>query len=325
MTDEVTTCGCGNLVSQPCPADSKCRSGPRQVPDGPSKKNSKRSRYERPRRAPAPRTKRLEDILLTAHRYRVVDREIVQLLHFTEGGHTSAQHVLTQCWWSGFLDKLRNRPRNARDVYFVSGRARHGPQLLDGLLGEEAVRRRLQRPPEIEHALAVNRFRARVELSCREHCLSVENWMDELDLAALAREGVVPDASFQLLRREDGHDRRAGFLLEAELAPVSRQHWHSRFAKYAHFYCSGQYEAVFGLRSFRVLVVTAARGRQPLSIVEEAERLNFTPLRLTTWEEVRAVRPQDVLTAPIWRKPFDNEQGSLYTSFANHIPAGGEK
>lgn len=318
MTNEVTDYGCGNLISQPYAPDSKSGAWGRRQSDRPSKNEKRAARYERPRRARIPGTRRLEDILLTAQRYRVVDREIIQLLHFTDGGHTLAQSVLTQCWWAGFLDKLRNRPRNARDVYFVSGRAGRGLQLLDDLLGEEAVRRRLKRPPAIDHALAVNRLRARIEVSCRKHGLSVENWMDELDLAGFAREGIVPDASFQILRREEGHDRRAGFFLEAELAPVSRQHWHDRFAKYASFYRSGGYEAAFGLRSLRVLVVTRGHGRQQLSILEEAERLNFTPLRLTTYEEVRETQPGSLLTAPLWRKPFDNERGSLYSALPNY-------
>lgn len=310
MKSEVTECGCGNVETQPHDSDSKSGTCVQVQGPAPSKKE-KRSRYQRAGRVRTPGTRRLDGILLTTHRYRLVDREIIQLLHFTEGGKASTQRVLTQCWASGFLDKLRNRPINSRDVYFISGRARHGLRRLSNLVGEDAAKERLQRPTTIDHALALNNLRARIELSSRRLGLDIDGWRDELDLAELAADGLVPDASFQLVRRENGRDRRAGFLVEAELTPVSRKHWHRRLANYTSFYRS-KYEAVFGSRSLRLLVVTRGTGRQPLSILEEAQGLGFTPLRLTTWEEVRQASPASLLTAPIWRKPFDDEQSPLY-------------
>ncbi len=313
MSEADASRGCRSLTPQPHLSDSKSGLNDTVSADIPSKKE-RVSRYERPRGATPRNASRLDSLLLTTWQYRVVTREIVQTRLFSEGASTSAKRILTQSWRSGSLDKLRDRPINAKDVYFLSGRARHGLRRLYELLGEDVVRRRLKRPPRLDHALAVNNFRARTEVSSRDQGLLVEGWRDELDLADLAIEGVVPDASFTIQRLEDGQRRRAGFFLEAELAPVSRRHWQRRLSNYASFYYSHKYEAVFGLRSLRVLVVTAGGGRQPLSILEEGERLNFTPLRVTTWEQVQSTSAGALLGAPIWRKPFASNLCSLYST-----------
>ena len=67
-------------------------------------------------------------------------------------------------------------------------------------------------------------------------------------------------------------------------------------------------------RSFTAagIVITSGAGRQPLSIMEEAEQLQFTPVRVTTWEAVQDTGWQGVLHAPIWRKPHETEPGPLY-------------
>jgi len=214
---------------------------------------------------------------------------------------------MTAAWRSGFLDKLRDRPVNRPDVYFLSAGAPKGLALLEDILGDGATRNRLRRPPALEHALAVNEFRARLEYAAERSHLRVDAWKDELDLAELASEGIVPDASFQVVRPQGA---RAGFLVESELSPVSRRHWRSRLKKYAEFYYGRRkYEAVFGLRSLRLLVVTDG---PRLSILEEAERLEFTPLRLTTWGQVREVAPGELLSAPIWRKPLEADLVALY-------------
>ncbi|MGE3780258.1 MAG: replication-relaxation family protein [Pirellulaceae bacterium] len=249
---------------------------------------------------------------MTVLRYRVVDRETLQQRHFTSGGRTSTQRALTELWRSRHLDKLAKRAVNERDVYFLSRRAPRGLEVLGTLLGEDVPPSRLKRPPAIDHALAVNNFRARVEVAAPEHGLQLVDWRDELDLAVLASRGIVPDAFFQIRRSAAGTERRAGFFVEAELAPVSRRHWARRLSHYATFYYSQQYEAAFSLRSLRVLVITSGAGRQPLSIMEEAEQMQFTPVRVTTWEAVQRTGSQGVLHAPIWRKPRETEPGPLY-------------
>jgi hypothetical protein len=254
----------------------------------------------------------LEAILETVWRYRVVDRETVQLLHFTPGGRTAAQRVLTNLWRSRHLDKLGGRSVNERDVYFVSGRASHGLRVLSALLGEKVVRGRLKLPPRVEHALSVSRFRARLEVSARRHGLSVADWRDELDLANFAGEHLVPDAFFTVVRHDGGNRRVAGFFLEVELAAVSRRHWRSRLARYADFYYSGKYEKALGLPSLRVLAVVPHEGSQANAILDEATAAEFTPLRITTWDHVYEADRRGVLVEPIWRRPAESAPGALY-------------
>ena len=244
---------------------------------------------------------------MTTHSYRVVTMDTICARFFPDRARSFPQRLMTAAWRAGFLDKLRDRPVNRPDVYFLSPAAPRGLAVLEHFLGEEETRRRLKRPPALEHALAVNELRARLEYSAERSQLRVDAWKDELDLAELASEGIVPDASFQVVRPEGA---RAGFLVEAELSPVSRRHWRSRLKKYAEFYYARRkYEAVFGLRSLRLLVITDGLR---LSILEEAERLEFTPLRLTTWRQVRGAAPGELLSAPIWRKPLAADMVALY-------------
>ena len=142
--------------------------------------------------------------------------------------------------------------------------------------------------------------------------MGVDDWRDELDLAHLAGNGLVPDASFRVVRQEDGRDRSAGFLVEAELAPVSRSHWARRLQRYAEYYYSGSYEQTFGLRSLRLLIIVRGSGRQLRSILEEAERLRLTLTRATTWEQVAATGPESILFAPIWHQPAAETVHALY-------------
>ena len=298
--------GCGNHGSQPLGVDSKWTCAGTSSADGASRRNRRTSRYRRRDGVRRPGTRKLEEILLTVHRYRMVDREIIQLLHFTPAGKSAAQRALTNLWWSKHLDKLPGRPLNAKDVYMVSGRARRGMRVLEGLVGRDEARSRLQRFPAVEHALAVNHFRARVELSAKKHSMTVVRWDDELDLAQLAKEHIVPDAFFVLGRMVDGRERQAGFMLEMEIAPVSRTHWRRRLESYAQFYYSGTYRDQFGLSSLRLLVQVSTGGGHLRSITEEAERVGFTPIRVASSKAIAAC--PDLLASDVWWSPSGNQR-----------------
>lgn len=302
--------GCGNHSPQPhLSGSNSCSAGPGSA-GGPSRE-TRTSRYRRRDGVKRPGTRKLEEILLTVHRYRLVDREIVQLLHFTPKGRSAAQRALTNLWWSRHLDKLPGRALNDRDVYLLSGKASRGMKLLAGLVGPDEARSRLSRPPSIDHTLAVNNVRARVEVSARLHGFEVEDWQDELDLARLEPHHVVPDGFFVLSREVEGRRLRSGFFFEVELAPVSRSHWRQRLEAYAKFYYSHRYEEVFGLPSLRLLVVVPGVGRQQRSILEEAQAEGFTPARVTTAEELRR-DGVDLLESPIWCSPNAEDAASLF-------------
>jgi len=290
--------GCCKHSAQPPSPDSTSPLRRHQTAAEAPPSRGRHARYDRPRPRHLPRSKYLQPIVMTTHSYRVVTVDTICARFFPGRARSFPQRLMTAAWRAGFLDKLRDRPVNRPDVYFLSASAPRGLALLQDVLGDDAAHGRFKRPPAIDHALALNDFRARLEHSAELSGLSVDAWKDELDLAELASEGLVPDASFQLTRPEGA---RAGFLVEAELTHVSRRHWRVRLGRYAQFYYARQkYEAFFGLRSLRLLVITDGLR---LSILEEAERLEFTPLRLTTWAQVREASPGELLFAPIWRKP----------------------
>jgi hypothetical protein len=280
--------------------------------DGPSVRK-KLSRYIRPSPLVKVRlTQRRQALLRTTLEYRIINREIAQLRHYTPGGRSVAQRDLTLAWQGGYLGKVAGRVPNACDIYVVSPSSPRGLAILQDLLGAEEVKRRLRRPAALDHALAVNGLRARVEISARDLGFDLPRWLDELDMEDLAKGGIVPDAFFEILRQDGDHARRSGFCVEVEVDSVSRSHWQRRLDAYANFYVSGQYERQFRLRSFRLLVVTQRSDRQIQRLLADAADLNFGGVRVASWEVVRETPPAELLLAPIWQKPLVEEPVSLF-------------
>jgi hypothetical protein len=281
------------------------------IVDSPSKKMS---RYAKPSPVEAVRwTEHRRQLLLMTLQYRVINREIAQLRLYSPGARSQVQRDLTHLWRSGMLSKIPGRAPTECDVYELSRSSPRGLRQTKAMIGRDIVQRVLKRPPAVDHALAVNDLRARMEVSLSRHDFEVQRWLDEFDLNYLAAQGLTPDAFFEVARGDGGSRRRSAFFVEAELAVLSRPHWKRRLAAYHSFYYSGKYTETFdGLRSLRLLVVTNEGGRQAEVILSEAEAVSFTPLRLTTWQAFRLVPAGEVLTAPIWRKPLGEGAASLF-------------
>jgi hypothetical protein len=252
-------------------------------------------------------------LLLTALEYRVITREIAQLRLYSAGARSQVQRDLTHLWRSGILSKVPNRAPNACDIYELSRSSARGLRLAEAWLGPDAIRRRAKRPPAVDHALAVNDFRARVELSVHCSGFELETWQDEFDLNHLARYGITPDGFFEVTRLDGDNRRRSAFFVEVEVAPVSRSHWRRRLAAYHTFYYSGAYAEEFdGRRSLRLLVISGQEPGQLTKIVDEARASDFSPMRITSWPALRGTSPADVLKAPIWRFRRDDQAASLF-------------
>ena len=276
---------------------------------GPSRKMS---RYVRPSPPVTVRwTQHRRELLGMAVRYRLITREIAQLRLYTAGARSQVQRDLTHLWRSGIFSKVPSRSLNECDVYEVSRASPRGLREAEAVLGKDVVRERLKRPPALEHALAVNEFRARMEVSLGSNRFELVRWLDELELAYLNEEGLTPDGFFEAVREDESGPRRSAFFVEVEVASVSRMHWRKRLAAYHSFYYSGKYSEMFGgLRSLRLLTVTG-RNHQADALLEEAEAVGVTPLRLTTWDELRKVERSAVMTEEIWRRPRAEARGSL--------------
>jgi hypothetical protein len=280
------------------------------VVDSPSKKMS---RYARPSPfEPVRWTERRRQLLLLTLKYRVITREIAQLRLYTRGARSQVQRDLTHLWRTGILSKISGRASTACDVYEVSRASPRGLRHAEVILGKEALKERLRRPPALEHALMVNELRARLEVSFSAHGIDLTRWLDELDLSNLGGYGITPDGFAEAIREDRGRKRRSGFLVEVEVAPVSRAHWRKRLRSYRSFYYSGKYTEVFGLRSLRLLVVASGGDRQAAGILAEADVAGFSPLRLTTFQEIRNVAAEDIIWACLWRKAADQSMVSLF-------------
>jgi hypothetical protein len=289
------------------------------------------SRYTRPSPVePVRWTERRRQLLLLTLQYRVITREIAQLRLYTPGARSQVQRDLTHLWHSGILSKIPGRASTTCDVYELSRSSPRGLREAEAQAGRELVKQRLGRPPALEHALAVNEVRARLEASSLDHHFQLQRWLDELDLNHLAGHGITPDAFFEVVRRDEKERRRSAFFLETELATVSRPHWRRRLMAYRSFYYSGRYAEIFGgLRSLRLLVIVRGRGGQAERILTDAAEVDFTPLRLTTWPELRNIPPSGLLFAAVWRKPLESGLASLFGASGGNdsdlkvVPGGG--
>jgi len=191
-------------------------------------------------------TKRDRDILDLVFWWRALRRDHIQGQLFAGKASSRCRLRLALLHSHRYLDKLPNRPVNDFDVYFVSRHCTKGLRLLEDRWGKDEIRKRLGRVGKLEHTLAVNDVRLRFVLACAKAGYDISLWRDEIDLSQMAGEvGLVPDAYFQIRRTLGGDQKTAAFFLEVEQTTRSRAAIHHKFLRYADFYRSGHYEAMF--------------------------------------------------------------------------------
>jgi len=169
----------------------------------------------------------------------------------------------------------------------------------------------------LDHWLATNDVRIAIEVAVGEEGLVLQRWLDEKTLKSremkesveIRSSGgrttmatIVPDGYFKL---SDG-EYEYHHLLEADRgtetvqsAKFGRRDFTRKIRGYLAYYASGRYEAKYGARSMRVLIVTTSRKRMA-NLRALTERVGGgEQFWFTTFDEIS---PNTVLTEPIWEK-----------------------
>ena len=217
-----------------------------------------------------------------------------------------------------YLDRLP-RQVNEPAVYVLSRRSPAGNQLLKERFGEEAFRQQLAtRVESLEHTLAINDVRMRVQRACRELGWELTTWHSSPDLLALLHgEPVIPDGFFQIERVVAGETKTASFFLEVERMSRDSRVLREKLEKYGRLYYTGKFTELFGTRALRLLVVYAegteqAMHKQLARSVAEAQRSGVTIAHFASLQAVKQLGPTDLLIAPVWSSPRSDQPLALF-------------
>lgn len=254
-------------------------------------------------------TERDRAIVEWVHEAGVSTREQIQRLLFSAGGRSRCQRRLTLLYRRRFLDRLPNRYPNVPDVYYLSRRSIHGLRLLRALTGEQP---RVCSPNKVmlPHTLDIVDCRVQIMRACRTSGVSLVRWLNEEELRYMtARDGILPDAYFQLARPANGGmEKRSGFFLEVERSGKADRALTEKLRRYGAFYYGGGFEQRFGLRALRVLwLIGSEYGIEPDRQIDRmaklAEAAGVTFLRFAALGAFLATPISDLLTRPDWRQP----------------------
>lgn len=151
--------------------------------------------------------------------------------------------------------------------------------------------RRLRTPGRVAHGLLVNDCRVSLTLAAPAAGYELLEWQDELDLGWMGTEaGFVPDGYFKVRRPTPAGAKTAAFFLEVERTARSGSAISYRLSHYQDYYRGGKYEAGFGTRVLRVLMIIAINETERptrilAAMVKRVAALGATFFRFTTLAE----------------------------------------
>ena len=277
---------------------------------------AKETKRERPRRRKFRPLERDRQVVRWVYEAEATTREQVQRLLFSSGGRSRCQERLSLLVQNRYLDRLEGRQPNQPDVYVVGRRSINGLRLLRAN-GLEARPRALS-PGRLQHVLEVNACRIQISAACSGGPLALASWLDEDGLReVMAREPILPDAYFQVVRVTSDGERRSAFFLEVERSDKADRAVREKFLAYGRLYYGGRYDQLFGTRSLRVLVLVGdSYGIRPERRIEKfaemAARLDVTFLRFAPLAAFLGTAAAQAFSAPIWRRPGSAEGEALF-------------
>ena len=258
-------------------------------------------------------TERDREIIELVGRCTALRARQIQTALFPPGSDSRCQLRLQFLVRARYLDRRPRRLVNEPAIYMLSRRSVEGNRLLRERWGDALFRRQLTRPGPLEHLLALNDVRVLMIRACLDLGWSLSLWQRAEDLAlALGREGLVPDAYFQIQRPVDGRAQHqtTAYFVELERSGKSSRVLRSKLERYAELCLSGRYEQLFGVSALRILVVFAsehgssARHRIRTGLAE-AERVGIPIARFAELEQLTARPPAACMTEAVWYRPGD--------------------
>ena len=124
----------------------------------------------------------------------------------------------------------------------------------------------------------------------------------------MGRQGIIPDAYFQIKRQVEGQEKMAAFFLELERVAKTSKVVKSKLQRYGQMYYGGTYERLFGTRALRVLFVFASgddggSARLVEGACQEAQRTGVTIARFSQMHRLTCSTPTGCLREPLWLEP----------------------
>jgi hypothetical protein len=245
----------------------------------------------------------------------------IRRLFFT--GRRRTQERLSLLYQHGYLARPGRRRRASLPcmVYWLDTR---GAKYVAGLAGQELSGFRWRKEPKwsrVEHDLAVNDFRLDVMEACAQSSvLEFEQWIPEGEFWAEPDTVEYRDAGNKKVKRKirpDGFcslrhsSYRYRLLLEIDMATEDNPRFAREKVRPGVAYLRSEaYKQRFGFGSGRWLVVTTGP-RRMMNMKRQTERTagrNAAVFWFTTFDQVK---PETVLTAPIWLRAGDKEPRPL--------------
>jgi hypothetical protein len=254
-----------------------------------------RKRLSRYQRADSPPPLVLQErdrqILAAVGQHRFLSREQIERLFF--GTTTRANFRLQKLYQHKFLNRLHlpTVRGSSQAIYCLD---RNGVEVAAEALGVPPAtipwkyKNRDVGALFLKHLLGVNDVRIAFEVAAREnsgHELLL--WLPEQD----AKNGygwhsgskvLAPDA----YGRYGFGDRVISFFVELDRATMTNKRWQEKVDRYLEYSASGRYEERFGMKLFRVLVVTTTPQRRSNLLSVTAERTDKM-FWFTTLESIR--------------------------------------
>lgn len=283
-------------------------------------KSSRLPRYQRIGQPPRMvMTERDKEILRQIQAYRLMTREQIERLLFSENGPTKTSQVrkrLKLLYHHGYVDRIPAPIRPGvwawRPVYRLQ---RKGAEIIAAESKTKGVSYwgqgfdRDYRRTEIsflflEHILRINDVRIAITLNVQAKGYRIEKWIDDTALKGQQMKEYVEVEGEKVPFIPDGYfivhlgDRRAHFFLELDQATMGHQRWKAKVSAYKTFVESGKYQERYQTRSLRVLTVTTTPSRLE-NLKQTTESVGGDHLFWFT--TIQQAISESVLSDPIWR------------------------
>lgn len=246
---------------------------------------------------PTPRYHQLVDLLF---QYRLLTDRQIHLALFPPGNASGCQRTLTLLVRHRWIDHLPRRSVSDPYVYCLTSRSVVGNRLMREKYGEAAFRRQMIRLGPIEHQLAVNDIRVRVEKAA-----PVDVWQRPDQLTQILGPKLQPDAYFRVTSSSV-----AGFFLELQRSIRSHRALLSKLERYQTLFASMGFA---DRRMYVLTVFTTEYGRTAQQRVAyalrhiPAERYPF--LRIASLDTINAAA--NLFTDSIWYQAGSTQPVSL--------------
>ena len=277
-----------------------------------NKRLSRTKRAPLSKRPPFRLEKRDIEIVKAVNDCRALTAEQIQILFF--GSMPPTQKRLHKLFHHEYLNRqimtaLGHEAMNTPMLYTIG---KHGVKLLLDTYGEELEQ--ITRPIRqfsllfADHLTRINDFRVAVVSGAAQHGFIFETWHDERYFRSATdyvtwednkghehTKPILPDGYFCLLVPTKG---RTHCFLEVDRHYQPHPIYRQKIAVYEAYVASGQYQERFSKTSMRVLIVTSGERRLHHLLQTTEKSGGDEKYWFTTFQQVK---PELILTAPIWR------------------------